>query len=336
MRMFKVLAALAVVAMLTPLAIAQDAKKEGKKDERKTESKPDAEGKTEGKGSFDRGDEKAEKFFKRAYIRVNSAEEKGLRKLTAAADIAVDASAMGAGEFPFEGNIWWKSGGKATWQAVESEDGDANPMMGQLTNVARDVFEPYLAYVTGFEAWDIRFKEASFKFGDPVMEGEGDKAKEVAKTVIVKYADEKRAEDTFVVKENKVASVEHDGTMGGQKARLLYTFEYEDQGDKLRLTSITGSSEIDVSGMPGQEPDPKNPVPKGATKERLEGTIKVTKYGKAGEYEIAMELEGSVSLMGLKFPATFTLSDAKVNDDVKDEDFPSEDGAAEESSDDEF
>lgn len=335
MRMFKVLAALAVVAMLTPLAIAQDAKKEGKKDERKTESTP--EGKTEGKGSFDRGDEKAEKFFKRAYTRVNSAEERGLKKLSAAADIAVDASAMGMGEFPFEGTIWWKSGGRATWQAAESDDADSNPMMGQLTNVARDVFEPYLAYVTGFEAWDVRFKEASFKFGDPVMEGEGDEAKEVAKRVIVTYADDKRPADTFTVAENKVTSVEHDGTMGGQKARLLYKFEYEDMGDKLRLTSITGSSEIDVSGMPGQEPDPKNPVPRGATREKLEGTIKVTKYGKAGEYEVAMELEGSVSLMGLKFPATFTLSEPKVNDDVKDEDFPAEGGGEEaEPSDDEF
>lgn len=333
MRMFKVLAALAVVAMFTPLAIAQDAKKDDKGD-RKTESKPDAEGKTEGKGSFDRGDEKAEKFFKRAYTRVTSAEEKGLKKLMAAADIAVDASAIGAGEFPFEGNVWWKSGGKATWEPVGDENADSNPMMGQLTTVAKDVFEPYLAYVTGFEAWDIRFKEASFKFGDPVMEGEGDKAKEVAKTVIVSYADDERAEDTFTVAENKVTSVEHDGTMGGQKARLLYTFEYEDMGDKLRLSSITGSSEIDVSGMPGQEPDPKNPVPKGATKERLEGTIKVTKYGKAGEYEIALELEGNVSLMGLAFPATLTLSEAKVNDDVKDEDFPSDDG--EDSGDDEF
>ena len=332
MRMFKILAAVAALAMISPLALAQDAKPE--KGDRKTESKPDAEGKTEGKGSFDRGDAKAEKFFKRAYIRVTSAEEKGLKKLMAAADIAVDASAMGAGEFPFEGNIWWKSGGKATWEAVGDENADSNPMMGQLTNVAKDVFEPYLAYVTGLEAWDIRFKEASFKFGDPVMEGEGEKAKEVAKTVIVEYADEDRPADTFTVAENKVTSVEHDGTMGGQKARLLYTFEYEDLGDKLRLSSITGSSEIDVSGMPGQEPDPKNPVPRGATKEKLEGTIKVTKYGKAGEYEIAMELEGSVSLMGLSFPATLTLSDAKVNDDVKDEEFPTDE--AEEGTDDEF
>ncbi|MBZ0135642.1 MAG: hypothetical protein K8I27_04620 [Planctomycetes bacterium] len=332
MRMYKVLAAVAALAMISPFALAQDAKP--KKDDRKTETKPEGGDAKDGKGSFDRGDEKAEKFFKRAYTRVNSAEEKGLRKLKAEADIAVDASAMGAGEFPFEGNIWWKSGGKATWEAVSDENADSNPMMGQLTNVAKEVFEPYLAYVTGFEAWDIRFKEASFKFGDPVMEGEGDKAKEVAKTVVVTYADDKRPADTFTVAENKVTSVEHDGVMGGQKARLLYSFEYEDMGDKLRLSSITGSSEIDVSGMPGQEPDPKNPVPKGATKEKLEGTIKVAKYGKAGEYEIALELEGSVSLMGMKFPASFTLSEAKVNDEVKDEDFP--DGTEDEPSDDEF
>jgi hypothetical protein len=334
MRMYKVLAAVAVMALLTPFALAQDA--QPKKEERKTESKPKSDDKAdkEGKGSFDRGDEKAEKFLKRAYIRVNSAEEKGLKKLHAAADIAVDASAIGAGQFPFEGDIWWKSGGRATWQAADTDDADGNAMMGQLTEVAKAVFEPYLAYVTGFEAWDVRFKEASFKFGDPVMEGEGDEAKEVAKTVVVTYADESRVDDTFTVRDNKVASVAQDTELNGQKARMVYTFEYEDKGDKLRLTSITGATDIDVAGMPGQD-DPKNPVPRGATREKLEGTIKVTKYGKAGEFEIALELEGKVSLMGLSFPATFTLSEAKVNDDVKDEDFP--DGTEEEpGTDDEF
>ena len=336
MRMLKVLAAVAAIGLITPFALAQDTKKDTNKDpkeERKTESKKDAEGEgKESKTKFDRGDEKAEKFLKRAYIRVYSAEAAGLKKLHAGADIGVDASAFGMGEMPFGGEIWWKTGGAAIWESTD-EDTGSSPL-GNISALAKGLFEPYLAYVTGFESWDVRFKQASFAFGDPIMEGEGDKAKEVAKTVVVKYADDKRAEETFAIAENKVLSVSKDADVQGQKARVTFSFEYEDKGDKLRITSITGSTEVDMSGLPGQEPDPKNPVPKGASKEKLEGTIKVTKYGKVGEFEVALELEGSMSLMGMSFPATMKLDEAKINDDVKDEDFP--EGAKEESSDDEF
>ena len=330
MRMFNVLVAVAAIGLVTPFALAQDSKKDPKKDDRKTETeKKDDKTKTK----FDRGDEKAEKFLKRAYIRVYSAEAAGLKKLHAGADIGVDASAFGMGEMPFGGEVFWKTGGKAIWESTDEEGDGSNPL-GNISALAKGLFEPYLAYVTGFESWDVRFKEASFKFGDPIKEGEGDKAKEVAKTVLVKYGDETRTEETFAVAENKVISVSHDAVVQDQKARVTFGFEYEDKGDKLRITSISGSTEVDMSGLPGQTPDPKNPVPKGASKEKLEGTIKVTKYGKVGDFEIALELEGSMSLMGMSFPAKMKLEEAKINDDVKDEDFPEE--AGEPTTDDEF
>jgi hypothetical protein len=208
-----------------------------------------------------------------------------------------------------------------------------------MSAIAKDLFEPYLGYVTGFESWDVRFKEASFKFGDPIMEGEGKEAKEVAKTVVVDYADEKRADDTFAVAENKVTSVAFDDDVQGQKARVTFTYEYEDQGKQLRLTSVSADTEISVSGLPGQERDPKKPGAEGGDqKEKLQGKITVKKYGKVGDYDIALELEGELkmSMMGqdLSFPTTLKLTDAKINDDVKDEDFPEEAGEA--PSDDEF
>lgn len=328
MRMLKIAMALAVVGMAMPMALAQDAKKE----ERKTESGKEGEAKPgEGKAGakFDRGDEKAEKLLMRAYKRVYSAEEKGLKKLHSTADISVDVSAFGMGEFPFAGDLFWKSGGKATWESTD-EEGDAGPEnpLGNVSAIAKGLFEPYLAYVTGFEDWDVRFKEANFKFGDTVMkiEGEGEdaKEKEIGKTIVVTYGDETRKPDTFSVVENKVTSISHDAEMQGQQARVTFSFEFEDKGTFLRVTAITGSTEVDMAGMPGQEPDPKNPVPRGSTREELKGTIKVTKFGKAGDYELATELEGGMSLMGMNFPAKLKLADIKINDDVKDADFPSE------------
>jgi len=339
MRMLNVLAAVAVVGLITPFALAQDTKKEERKTGSEKEGKVEGD-KKEGKAGdkFDRGDEKAEKFLQKAYIRVYSAEEKGLKKLHAGADISVDASAFGFGALEFAGDMWWRSGGKAIWEAAEDDTGGAG-MMGNVSTIAKQLFEPYLGYVTGFEAWDVRFKQASFKFGDPVMEGEGKEAKEVAKTVIVKYADEKRAEDTFTVADNKVTTLSFDATLQDQKARVTYAYEYEDQGKQLRLKAVSADTEISMAGLPGQERDPKNPVPKeGEQKEKLTGKIEVKKYGKVGEFEIALELEGALkmNMMGqeLNFPTTLKLSDAKINDDVKDEDFP--EGVGEGTSDDEF
>lgn len=334
MSILKVLAAAAVVGLITPFALAQDSKKEDPPKGNEGGARADGD-------KFDRGDEKAEKFLKKPYIRVYSAEEKGLKKIHSSADITVDASAFGFGALEFAGDMWWRSGGNAIWEAAEDDTGGGNPM-ANMSGIAKDLFEPYLGYVTGFESWDVRFKEASFKFGDPVMEeeGEGDKkkAKEVAKTVIVDYADEKRSDDTFTVADNKVTSVAFDDDVQGQKARVTFTYEYEDQGKQLRLSSIGADTEISVEGLPGAERDPKKPGGEGADKEKLTGKITVKKYGKVGDYDIALELEGelNMSMMGqeLKFPTTLTLADAKINDDVKDEDFPKE--AGEEPTDDEF
>jgi hypothetical protein len=325
----KALAAVALIGLISPMALAQDTKKEEPKAGNEDGARAD---------KFDRGDEKAEKFLKKPYIRVYSAEEKGLKKLHAGADISVDASAFGFGALEFAGDMWWRTGGKAIWEATEDDAAGGNPL-GNMSAIAKDLFEPYLGYVTGFESWDVRFKEASFKFGDPIMEGEGKEAKEVAKTVIVDYADEKRSDDTFAVAENKVTSVAFDDDVQGQKARVTFSYEYEDQGKQLRLTSVSADTEISVAGLPGQERDPKKPGGEGADqKEKLQGKITVKKYGKVGDYDIALELEGELkmSMMGqdLSFPTTLNLTDAKVNDDVKDEDFPEE--AGEEPSDDEF
>lgn len=332
MSIHKLLAAIALVGLITPFALAQDTKKE----ERKTGSEKEGKAGEAKSDKFDRGDEKAEKFLKKPYIRVYSAEEKGLKKLHAGADISVDASAFGFGALEFAGDMWWRTGGNAIWEAAEDDTGGANPM-GNMSGIAKDLFEPYLGYVTGFESWDVRFKEASFKFGDPVMEevGEGDKkkSKEVGKTVIVDYADEKRSDDTFTVRDNKITNVAFDGQVQGQKSRVIFTYEYEDQGKQLRLSSVGADTEISVEGLPGQERDPKKPGGEGAAqKETLQGKITVKKYGKVGEFEVALELEGELkmSMMGqeLTFPTTLTLADAKINDDVKDEDFPEEAGEA--------
>lgn len=315
MRMLKLFAAIAIVALIAPLTLAQDA---DKKEDRKTESKDDAD-KTEGTkegDDFDRGDAEAEKLFKRAYTRVYSAEAKGLKKLHSTADIAVDLTAMGAGEMPFGGTMSWQSGGKAVWESSDEDDG-SNPL-GNVSAIAKGVFEPYLAYVMGFESWDVRFEKASFQFGEPVMEEE----KEVAKTVVVDFADEERPDETYAIAENKVISLSHEAEVQGQKATATFKYEYEDKGKELRLKSVVATTEVEMAGMPGQERDPKNPVPKGDTKEKLEGKIEVTKYGKVGEFELAMELEGSLSFMGMEFPTSLTLSDVKINDDVKDEELP--------------
>ena len=336
MRMLTVLAAVAAIGLITPFALAQDTKKSEKED-RKTESKKDEKKEDKENTKVDRGDKKAEDLFKRAYIRVYSAESKGLKKLHAGSDISVDATAMGFGEMPFEGEVFWKSGGHAIWKSTQEEDGASTNPLGNLSDIAKGLFEPYLGYVTGFESWDVRFKKASFAFGDPVMD-EKDEKKEVAKTIVVTYIDSERKKETFTVAENQVKTMAHETELQGQKAEVTFTYTYEDKGKFLRLASVSAETEVDMSGLPGQEPDPKNPVPKGDTKQKLTGEIKVTKYGKVGEFELALEMEATLkfNMMGqeMSFPATLALSDSKINDDVKDEDFPEE--AKPKSDDDEF
>ncbi len=260
-----------------------------------------------------------------------SAESKGLKKLHADSSIIADLSDMGFGEQPFEGTLTWVSGGKAEWNSAVEAEGEGNNRMDGVSEIAKQLFEPYLAYVTGFGSWDVRFKEASFEFGDPVKDEDD---KEVAKTVKVDFSDEDTPDATFAVAENKVVSVTTNEKFRETTADVTHTFEYEDQGTHLRLSGVVAGTEIDMSALPQQQPDPKNPEPKSAQKESLDGKIKVKKYGKVGEFEIAVEFEGELSLMGMKFPVTLTLSDSKINDDVKDEELPGDDEP--ESDDDEF
>jgi hypothetical protein len=304
------------LGLIVPMALAQGAER----GERRTETEPSRPGAEDAKDADqakgDRGDERAERLLKRAYTRVHSAEADGLKRLHAGADIEVDASAFGMGAMPFPGEMVWKSGAKAEWRSTDEEEGGANPL-GQLSDAVRELFEPYLAYVAGFEAWDVRFKEASFKMLEPEERGEGEEKFSVDR-VEVTYGD-KRVEQ-FSVARNQVLDFTRDATVQGQEAKLTFGFEYEDQGRKLRPKRVTGTTEI---AMPDMPEDPRNPVPGGSQRETLEGSIEVKRWGKAGEYDIAIELEGKISLssMGINFPAKLKITNAKVNDDVKDDVF---------------
>ncbi|MBK9974440.1 MAG: hypothetical protein IPP14_06675 [Planctomycetes bacterium] len=317
MRFLTAVCAVLSLSLFVGLSLAQD-----KPDTKKTESKPDAK-KVEGKEGeakpaakkLDRGDEKAEKLLKKAWERVQSAEASGLERLKATAKIGVDASAFGMGEMPFDGTLLWKKGSRAIWNSSDDKaaEGNANPL-GNVSAIAKGLFEPYLAYVTGFEAWATKFENANFKMGDPVKD---DKDKQTGERVIVTFADEHT--ETFVVAENKVASMSREQDFNGNKTSVEFRYTYEDTGKKLRLSKVGATTNVDMSGMPGQD-DPKNPVPKGSTKESLEGSIEIKKYGKAGEYDIAVELKGGIKFMGMEFPTKLTISDPKVNKDVTDDD----------------
>ncbi|MBX3461467.1 MAG: hypothetical protein KF696_16090 [Planctomycetes bacterium] len=326
MHWMRMIVAAAVVGLVVPFAVAQDAKK----DERKTESKP-ADGKGDAKKdakAADRGDAKAEALLKRAYTRVHSAEADGLKKLKANASIEIDISAFGAGKQAFDGSLWWKSGSPAMWQANDDGGGE-NPMLAMIVPIAKQVFEPYLGYVTGFEAWDVRFKEAKFKLLEAKKEegAKEEKAADKVEVVEVTYGDGRV--ETFKVAKNMVQSFTKDTVIGmaeqEQKAKITFTFEYEDLGKKLRPKKVTGDTEIEMPEIPGEN-DPKNPgAPRaGGGRDTLSGSITVEKWGKAGDHDIALELKGAVGLksLGAEFPAAFKITEPKINDDVKDADFP--------------
>jgi hypothetical protein len=323
MKRTNLLAIVALLGFAAPIAIAQDAPE---RDERKTEAKP-AEKTDEKAGEDDSPDaNKAEKLLKRAYTRVHSAEAAGLKKLSATADIEVDASAFGFNKMQFPGQLWWKTGTRATWQSTAEEGDNRNPL-SRVSDIARQLFEPYLAYVAGFEAWDVRFKDAKFE----LLEAKEDKENGKVEQIRVTYKD-KRIEQ-FSVGKNTVLSFTKDDKIGRgdqvQDVKVTFTFEYEDLGKQLRPKKVTGSSEIQMPEMPGDN-DPENPgKPKmGGSKDILTGSIAVDKWGKAGEYDVAVELKGSVSLksLGVEFPATLKLTEMKVNDAVKDADFPKPEG----------
>jgi hypothetical protein len=300
MKAMQLFAAAIAVCLCFVFAVAQEGG-----DERKTESRDDAEA----------GDARAERLLKRAYTRVTSAEAAGLKKLMANANIEVDLSPMGMGAMQFAGELWWESGKPAKWKSIEDEGGGNRNPLAQLSGVAQQVFEPYLAFVVGFDAWDVRFKDARFELLEPTEDEEHGKRDHVKVT----YKDER--EEIFTVARNSVLSFTRDGEIDlageKQKVHVTFSFEYEDQGTKLRPKKITASTEIDVPDLPGQD-DPKRPGERSAA-DTLQGSISVERWGKAGEYEIAIELKGTVGLksLGMEFPVTLKISEPKINDEVK-------------------
>lgn len=331
-----VIAALAIALFTAPLAIAQDAKPAGEKE---TESKTKEEKSAD---QLKKEADKAEKLLKRAYIRVNSAEAQGLKKFRADADIVVDLSAMGMGEMPFPGALNWASGKPANWEAVEDEDAGPNPMAG-VSDIAKSLFEPYMGYVVGFAAWDSNFKDATFALAEPEVDEDGKKVADVIVVTHIKPLAEDAAkgakpeteEITYAVSKNKLVWLKQPKELQGQKAVLKLSFEYEDKGKSLRLSKVSGLTAVKMEGMPE---DPKNPAKEAPTAE-VKGSIEITKNGKVGEFEIATELKGSLSVMGRDFPTTLTITNALVNDDVKDEEKDdAEDGEpkGDKSDDDEF
>lgn len=298
---FRILAIAAALALCFPLALAQEDAEKKTDTDRETTS-----------------ESRAQRLLHRAYTRVPSAEADGLKKLMANAAIEADASALGFGKIAFQGELWWRSGGRAMWKSVEDEGegGSRNPL-GPVADRAGQVFEPYLAFILGFAAWDVRFKDASFKLLEPTEDEENGKREHIEVT----YKDEKV--EVFTVAKNTVLSFTRDDELDiageKQKVKITFSFEYEDQGTKLRPTKISARTEIPLPEVPGQEPSEGEPAT-----DTLEGSVSVEKWGKAGEHEIAVELKGSVSLksLGVEFPTTLKITEPKINDDVKDEDFP--------------
>ncbi|MBE7490842.1 MAG: hypothetical protein HS108_03620 [Planctomycetes bacterium] len=320
MRFLTALCAALSLTLVAGLALAQD-KPDSKKTETKPgETKPGAkpgagdEKKDPAKKPMDRGDKKAEALLKKAWERVLSAEASGLERLKAQANISVNASAFGQGEMPFNGKLLWKKGSKAIWQSDDEGAGEGANPLGNVSAIARRVFEPYLAYVTGFPAWDGKFKEASFKMGDPVKD---DKGKVTADRVVVTFADDRV--ETFTVADNKVTAMATTEDFDGNKADMEHQYTYEDTGKKLRLSKVTASTKVDMGALPGGD-DPKNPGARPSGRESLDGSIEIKKYGKAGEYDIAIELKGGLSFMGMEFPTKLTITEPKVNKDVTDAD----------------
>jgi hypothetical protein len=324
-----VVALLAVAALLVP-ALAQD--------------KPAA--KADKPAKIDRGDAKAEKMLKKGWDRVQSAEAAGLTRLKAVS--VISATAMGK-PYAFEGNLLWKSGGAAAWVQPESDDGKPN-QFGTVADMARKLFEPYLAYAMGFESWDVKFKEASFKMGEAAKDKDG---KKTGDTVAVTYAD-KRVE-SFTISENKIVAMNKKTMVDDNTAKVEFKYTYEDTGKTLRLNKVSTVTRIMVGGLPpADEPEKKGEEkgkkdkPEGEKKEAdkeadedtvetvIEGFIEIKKYGKAGEYDIAVELAGELTLPMLgKLPTKLTISEPKVNKDVSDEDLkplepPAEERPAEE------
>lgn len=297
MRYLTSLSAVLALSLFGGLSLAQDTPKAEPKKEEKPAKR------------LDRGDTKAEKLLKKAWDRVQSAETDGLERLKTNAKITVDAKAVGRGAMNFDGHLLWKKGAKAVWNAKEDPAGGANNPMASVAKIARALFEPYLAYVTGFASFDGKFKNVNFKMGDAVKDEKGNKTGE---TVLVTFDDEHV--ETIVVAENKVVSMAREAELNGEKTKMRFLYTYEDTGKKLRLNKVAVTTKVDASAEGAEKTEGDD------ADSTIEGSIEIEKYGKAGEYEIAVELKGSLQLMAMDFPTKLVISDAKVNKDVSDED----------------
>ncbi len=314
MKSMRVLMAAMLAGMVMVPALAQDSKEAPAKDAKKTSSEKKA----------DVGDKSAMKMLKKAWERVHSAKADGLERLKADADIEADVSAMGMGELAFGGHLIWSKEKGGDWISDEDEgaEGNSNPL-GNMSGAAKGVFQQFLPYVMGFDAWDDHFKEAKFAFKEieKSEKKEGDKEAEAVKgklIVVTMKKDDKEVKETYNVHEGKIVFVKRKQDFQGQMADATVSYEYEDKGKKLRINKITVKTELDVSGMPGQN-DPKNP---GANPgpEAVESSTTISKYIKAGDTEIAAELETTFKIMGMEIPLSLNITNPKANKEVSDDD----------------
>jgi hypothetical protein len=296
MRTLTMLMAVLALLLVQPLTHAED--EADKADERRTET-PDAD--------KAKSDPRAKRMLERAYKRVHSAEADGLERLRAGADIEVDGASMGIGKLTFPGELSWESGKPAQWRSEEDEDGGANPL-GQLSDAVRELFEPYLGYVAGFESWDVRFKDAHFEMLEPEERDE----ELTLDRVQVTYPDERV--EVFFIARNQIMEFTRQAEVRGQEATLVIGFEYEDLGRKLMPRKVTGTTEFEME-MPGQEGERRG------ERDRLEGVIEVKRWSKAGEFELATEMGATIRIpaFGLSFPATLKLGNIRVNDEAEEE-----------------
>ena len=323
--------ALLALFLFGSMAIAQDAKPEKKPEEKKAEEK------------FDRGDEKAEKELKKAYTRIISAEAKGLERFKGDAKIVIDMSSSGLpiNVPPQVGTLLWKSGKAPHFEpSGEAEKGPGGMDTSAMT---RQAFAPFMSFVFGVEAWDSRFKEANFKYGEvPEAEKAEKDAKKKKTYIVVKYKDTEQPAETYALAENKVVGMAAERTLQGQKQLVQYTFVYEDKGKELKIKEVllTSKMTIPAGALPGAEPDPKHPEGEKKEEEKKEGegeepapedqeggidmSVKLTEFATVGKAEICTKLEVTIDVkagpMQLSIPASLVITNPKGNKDVSDDD----------------
>lgn len=326
--------ALLALFMFGSMAIAQDAKPEKKPEEKKADEK------------FDRGDEKAEKELKKAYTRIISAEAKGLERFKGDAKIVIDMSSSGlpVNVPPQVGKLLWKSGKAPHFEpSGEAEKGPGGMDTSAMT---RQAFAPFMSFVFGVEAWDSRFKEANFKYGEvPAAERAEKDAKKKKVYIIVKYKDTEQPAETYAIADNKVVSMAAERTLQGQKQLVQYSFTYEDKGKELKIKEVLLSSKLTIpaGAMPGQTPDPKHPEgekKEGEAEEEGEGedqeggvdmSVKLTEFATVGKAEVCTKLEVTIDVkigpMQMSIPASLVITNPKGNKDVSDDDLKPLDNA---------